>query len=65
MYILGLNAFHWDASACLYKNGELIAATEEERINRIKHWSGLPIEAIKFCLNEASISIEDIDFISI
>jgi len=65
MYILGINAFHWDASACIIKDGSLIAATEEERINRIKHWSGFPIEAIKFCLGEAGISIHEVDYITV
>ena len=49
MIILGLNAYHGDSSACIYRNGELIAATEEERIRRQKHWAGLPTESIKFC----------------
>lgn len=65
MYILGLNAYHGDSSACIYKNGELIAATEEERFRRIKHWAGFPSEAIKFCLREAGITIQDIDHIAI
>lgn len=45
--ILGLNCFHADSSACLVVNNELVAAIEEERINRTKHWSGFPIESIK------------------
>ena len=65
MYILGLNAYHGDSSACILKDGKLIAATEEERIRRIKHWAGFPTEAIKFCLKEAGISIEDVDYITI
>lgn len=65
MYILGLNAYHGDSSACIFKDGELIAATEEERIRRIKHWAGFPIEAIKFCLQEANISITEVDHITI
>lgn len=65
MYILGLNAFHGDSSACIYKNGELIAASEEERFRRIKHWAGFPTEAIKFCLQEAGISIQEVDHISL
>ena len=40
MYILGLNAYHGDSAACIFKDGELIAAIEEERIRRIKHWAG-------------------------
>ncbi|MDO1449805.1 carbamoyltransferase C-terminal domain-containing protein [Rhodocytophaga aerolata] len=65
MYILGLNAFHGDSSACIYKNGELIVASEEERFRRIKHWAGFPSEAIKFCLNEAQISIKDVVHITL
>jgi len=41
-YILGINAYHGDASACLVKDGELIAAAEEERFRRVKHWAGFP-----------------------
>ncbi len=65
MYILGLNAYHGDSSACIFKDGELIAAIEEERIRRIKHWAGFPSEAIKFCLKESGISIKDVDYITI
>jgi carbamoyltransferase len=65
MVILGLNAYHGDSSACIYKNGELIAATEEERIRRQKHWAGLPTESIKFCLKEAGITLRDVDYITI
>src|SRR6201993_3836099 len=50
MKILGLNAFHGDASAALLQGGQLVAAIEEERLNRIKHWAGLPVLAAKACL---------------
>jgi carbamoyltransferase len=65
MYILGLNAFHGDSSACILKDGVVIVALEEERIRRIKHWAGFPIEAIKYCLKDAQITIKDIDYITI
>jgi carbamoyltransferase len=65
MYILGLNAFHGDSSACILKDGEVLVALEEERIRRIKHWAGFPTEAIKYCLKDANISIKDIDYITI
>lgn len=65
MNILGLNAFHGDSSACLIVDGKLIAAAEEERFRRIKHWAGLPIEAITYCLNVGKISISEIDRIAI
>jgi carbamoyltransferase len=48
--ILGINAFHGDASAALLRDGQLVAAVEEERLNRIKHWAGLPLLAAKACL---------------
>ena len=65
MIILGLNVYHGDSSACLVRDGVLIAAIEEERIRRIKHWAGFPSEAVKFCLAYAGISIRDVDYISI
>jgi carbamoyltransferase len=65
VYILGINAYHGDASACIFKNGELLAAIEEERIVRIKHWAGFPCESVKFCLEEAGINITQVDHITI
>jgi carbamoyltransferase len=65
MYILGLNAYHGDASAAILKDGVLIAATEEERIRRVKHWAGLPTEAISFCLKEAGITLKEVDYITV
>ena len=65
MYTLGLNAYHGDSSACIYRDNELLVATEEERIRRIKHWAGLPTEAVKFCLAEAGITLAEVDVIAI
>jgi carbamoyltransferase len=65
LYILSLNAYHGDASAAIFKDGVLIAATEEERIRRVKHWAGLPTEAVRFCLQEAGISLEEVDYITV
>ena len=65
MYILGLNAYHGDASAAIFKDGELIAAVEEERIRRIKHWAGFPSESVKFCLDACGITISEVDHITI
>ena len=48
--ILGLNCNHADSSACIIKNGKLLIAIEEERINREKHWAGLPVNSIEQCL---------------
>ncbi len=65
MIILGLNAYHGDSSACIVVDGRLIAAVEEERFTRIKHWAGLPVQAINYCLKEAGVSIKDIDHIAV
>jgi len=65
MLTLGLNAYHGDSSACLVQDGQLVAAAEEERFRRIKHWAGLPTEAMKYCLKEAGVSLSDIDHIAI
>ena len=65
MYILGLNAYHADSSAAIFHNGTLIAATEEERFTRIKHWAGFPIESIQFCLKDAGINFSDVEYIAI
>jgi len=56
MNILGINAFHGDSSACLIRDGVIVAAAEEERFRRVKHWAGFPSEAIAWCLKEAGIS---------
>jgi len=64
MYILGLNVYHGDSSACLYHNGVLICAFEEERFTRKKHWAGFPILAIRECLKEGNLSIEQVDYIT-
>ena len=64
MNILGLNLFHADTSACLIIKDEIVAAAEEERFSRIKHYSGFPIRIIKFCLKSAGLSLKDIDVIS-
>jgi len=64
-YTLGLNAYHGDSAAAIFCNTTLVAATEEERIRRIKHWAGLPVEAIRFCLNEAGIGLEEIDVLAV
>ena len=65
MYILGINAYHADSSAAIFKDGELIAATEEERFRRVKHWAGFPSMAIEFCLREAGIGLSQLDHIAI
>jgi carbamoyltransferase len=63
--IIGINAYHGDSSACLIKDGCLIAAAEEERFRRIKHWAGFPSAAIKYCLAEAGVVLADVDHVAI
>ena len=63
--ILGINAFHGDASASLVIDGQLIAAVEEERFNRIKHWAGFPSESIRWCLEAGGIKAADLEHVAI
>jgi carbamoyltransferase len=65
MNILGINAYHGDASACLIQNGQLIAAVEEERFNRVKHWAGFPTESIRYCLKIGGISATELDHVAV
>ncbi len=65
MLILGLNAFHGDSSACLLRDGKLVAAVEEERFRRIKHWAGFPSQSIAYCLREAGATLGDVDHIAL
>lgn len=65
MYILGVNAYHAGASACLIEDGRLVAAAEEERFRRIKYWAGFPSHAIAFCLAKAGITAYDVDHVGI
>jgi carbamoyltransferase len=64
MVILGLNAFHADSAAALVRDGKLVAAAEEERFRRIKHWAGFPSQAIAYCLSEVGIRLSDVDHIA-
>ncbi|HAT84853.1 carbamoyltransferase family protein [Cohaesibacter gelatinilyticus] len=61
MYILGVSAFYHDSAACLLKNGEIVAAAQEERFTRTKHDPGFPVKAIKYCLAEAGIRADQVD----
>ncbi len=65
MIVLGLNAFHGDSSACLIRDGVIVAAAEEERFRRIKHWAGFPSQAIRYCLAEAGVSLAAIEHVAI
>ena len=63
--ILGLNAYHGDAAAALVIDGELVAAAEEERFNRIKHCAGFPALAARWCLEDAGIAADQLDHVAI
>src|SRR6185369_17424385 len=65
MLILGLNAYHGDSAACILRDGALVAAVEEERFRRIKHWAGLPTESVEYCLKAAGATLADVDHIGI
>src|SRR5436305_1709108 len=63
--ILGLNAYHGDAAAALVIDGELVAAAEEERFNRVKHCAGFPALAARWCLEDAGLSAADLDHVAV
>jgi carbamoyltransferase len=63
--ILGLNAFHADAAAVVLRDGQLVAALAEERLNRVKHFAGFPRLAVAECLRLAEARIEDVDHVAI
>ena len=65
MNLLGINAFHGDSAACLVVDGKLVAAVEEERFKRVKHWAGLPVESVRYCLKAANLKMVQMDHIAI
>jgi carbamoyltransferase len=65
MIVLGLNAYHADAAAALVVDGRIVAAVEEERFRRIKHWAGFPTESVAWCLQEAGLDLADVDVVAV
>jgi carbamoyltransferase len=65
MIILGVNAYHANASAAIIVDGRLIAAVEEERLNRIKYAAGLPSRAVQYCLQAAGVRLSDVDHVAL
>ena len=63
MYILGISCYYHDAAAALLKDGEIIAAAQEERFTRKRHDQDFPINAIRYCLKEAGITVDDLDYV--
>ena len=64
-YVLGINAYHGDVSAALLRDGQLVAAVEEERFRRIKHWAGFPTLAIRSVLDMAGIRGQDVRHVAV
>ncbi|MBD3155412.1 MAG: hypothetical protein GF368_02030 [Candidatus Aenigmarchaeota archaeon] len=64
MNILGISCFYHDSAACLIKDGKIVAGSEEERFSRKKHDTGFPFNAIKYCLKEGEIDVDEIDYIA-
>jgi len=64
MSILGINAYHRDACAAIVPDGNLIAAVEEERFNRTKHWAGFPAQSIRWCLKKSDIHARELDHVA-
>jgi len=62
--ILGVSAFYHDSAACLLRDGEIVAAAQEERFTRKKHYAGFPIESVRYCLREGGISLRDLRYIA-
>ena len=62
-YILGISCFYHDSAACLIKGEKIIAATQEERFTRKKHDPSFPKESIKYCLKEAGITLEEVEYL--
>src|ERR1700675_2490475 len=63
MHILGISCYYHDAAAAILRDGQLVAAAEEERFSRVKHDFGFPKHAIEFCLREAKIDAKDLDYV--
>ena len=64
MNVLGISCFYHDSAAALICDGRLVAAAHEERFTRIRHDPALPVNAVKYCLEEAGLKISDIDYVA-
>src|SRR5206468_2002300 len=63
MYVLGISAFYHDSAACLLRDGEIVAAAQEERFSRKKHDACFPSGAVRFCLQQGSVPVEELKYI--
>src|SRR5262245_63312329 len=64
IHILGISAFYHDSAACLLRDGVIVAAAQEERFTRKKHYAGFPSQSIRYCLREGGISLRDVRYIA-
>src|SRR5512139_2486381 len=64
MHILGISAFYHDSAACLVKDGEIVAAAQEERFTRKKFDAGFPTRAIQYCLAAGNIGLKDLKYVA-
>ena len=64
MYVLGISAYYHDSAAALLRDGEIVAAAQEERFTRRKHDAGFPRHAIEYCLQAAGIALEQVDYVA-
>src|SRR5262252_5816953 len=65
MNVLGINAYHGNASAAILCDGQLVAAVEEERFNRVKYAAGFPVAAVRYCLQSAGIALHEVDHVAV
>jgi len=63
MYVLGLSCYYHDSAACLVHDGRIVAAAQEERFTRVKHDQEFPLNAVRYCLREAGITMDDVDYV--
>jgi carbamoyltransferase len=64
MYLLGISCFYHDSAACLTRDGKILAACQEERFTRKKHDPRFPKNAINYCLEEAGINVQHLDYVT-
>src|SRR3989442_8130828 len=62
--ILGISAFYHDSAACLVRDGQIVAAVQEERLTRKKHYAGFPTQSVRYCLREGGVSLSDLRYIA-
>ena len=63
MFILGVSYYYHDSAAVILQDGQLVAAAEEERFSRVKHDNGYPRHAIEFCMKQAGVTAQDLDYV--